>query len=355
MKRAIATHAGFALLPLLVMMLGSVVVALSLLEVALEQRRSTSAWQQVLRSEAAATGGLRSAPLGHPALVGLGVGDTLTLVSRTLANGVGTAVVARRLGLEVYVLEGRGTDAGGRLQREIGRAVWRLDAGQRMAARVAVIEAGAAVHVDASSRIEVGFLRAPPPGWPGVACTSAASFLSGLWAAPLPPSVIRSPIPWTPSLGPLDITRLISLGTAVGPGPVHPLPRVQAGGCQIGRLDNWGSPSDPLGPCGDHFANRTTAGSLVVRGGEGQGLLVVGGDLTLEAGVWFSGIVVVGGALRVRAGGRLDGFALAGGGAHLVGGSRVVGSGCAAWRALRATTVGWGAQILPDGGWIEPY
>jgi len=96
-------------------------------------------------------------------------------------------------------------------------------------------------------------------------------------------------------------------------------------------------------------------GSLVLLGGEGQGLLVVEGDLTLTAGAWFSGVVIVGGSLRVQGGARLDGFAMVGAGTAVSGGGRIFGSGCAAIRALAGATAGWGAVYLPAGGWIEPF
>lgn len=71
------------------------------------------------------------------------------------------------------------------------------------------------------------------------------------------------------------------------------------GGCSSGPLD-WGSPSDPTGPCGDHFPIiHLQAGASLPPGTRGQGILLVEGDLTLSGDVAYYGMIVVLGRLQI--------------------------------------------------------
>jgi hypothetical protein len=100
---------------------------------------------------------------------------------------------------------------------------------------------------------------------------------------------------------------------------------------------NWGDPERPWRPCGQHFALRKSVGSLRVTGGAGQGVLVVDGDLALDAGARFYGLVIASGALRVESGGELVGMALTTGGGDIAGGGLVSASACWAVRALASS------------------
>lgn len=127
-----------------------------------------------------------------------------------------------------------------------------------------------------------------------------------------------------------------------------------AGECDVGRLDNLGDPLRTLGPhspCADHFVVMHAPGNMRIEGGEGQGMLLVDGNLTLARGARFSGVVVVRGVLEITERSELHGSALASS-VSVHDGSRIRYSSCAVERALRAAA----EPVVPDGpAWSEVY
>ena len=92
-------------------------------------------------------------------------------------------------------------------------------------------------------------------------------------------------------------------------------------------------------------------------GGEGQGILLVQGNLWLEGGARLTGLVVVRGALVMRgAGGRIAGSVLAGsadvGIAPGQGESLITLSTCAVRRSLEAVAP---VRPLRERAWAELY
>jgi hypothetical protein len=80
--------------------------------------------------------------------------------------------------------------------------------------------------------------------------------------------------------------------------------------CDSSARDNWGDPSVPpaVQGCADYFPVTLAAGDLHIRGGSGQGILLVHGDLVIEGGFQFRGALLVRGTLTLLGlGGRLLG------------------------------------------------
>ena len=134
---------------------------------------------------------------------------------------------------------------------------------------------------------------------------------------------------------------------------VLPAPSLDASGdCDDSDPRNLGDPGRALGaasPCADYFPVLHAPGRLRLQGGEGEGFLLVDGDLTIGAGARFYGVVAVLGVLRVTEAAELRGLALA---SRVIvdGGSRVGYSSCASDLALRAA----GAPVVPAGqAWTE--
>lgn len=111
-------------------------------------------------------------------------------------------------------------------------------------------------------------------------------------------------------------------------GTVTPRPSTRGAVCDTADPDNWGSPTDPTGPCGAHAVAAVARGSLVVEGGVARGLLVVRGDLVLRDGALFAGLILTEGTLRLAGGARVLGAAVVGGDLELSSDSRVAGRGC---------------------------
>jgi len=73
---------------------------------------------------------------------------------------------------------------------------------------------------------------------------------------------------------------------------VTPAPVVSGGTCDRAAHANWGEPGG-AGPCAAFAPLIWARGDLELRGGMGQGVLLVEGDLTLSAGTRFAGVILV--------------------------------------------------------------
>lgn len=153
------------------------------------------------------------------------------------------------------------------------------------------------------------------------------------------------------AFGPEHWATLASHATIVLPpgSVVTPAPAVSGGNCDRTRADNWGDPSGS-GACATYAPLVRATGDLRLQGGVGQGVLLVEGDLVLEAGAHFSGVVIalddiesagVGGTLlgAVLAG---DARVAAGDYSRLDGATLVQRSSCAAALALERS-----ARLVP--------
>lgn len=140
------------------------------------------------------------------------------------------------------------------------------------------------------------------------------------------------------------------------PGSViTPTPVLANGACDRMHVDNWGDPGGS-GACATYAPLIWATGDVEVRGGVGQGVLLVDGDLTLSAGAAFAGVVIArDDILAVGVGGTILGVALAadagvasGDHTRLEGGTLVQRSTCAADLATE-----WSARLVPvrDRSW----
>jgi hypothetical protein len=126
------------------------------------------------------------------------------------------------------------------------------------------------------------------------------------------------------------------------------------GDCDASGAANLGDPLRILGadsPCADHLPVLHAPGNMRIEGGEGQGILLVDGDLTLADSTHFSGVAIVRGVLEVTERSELLGSVLASRIAVREG-SHVRYSSCAVERALRAAAM----PVVPEGpAWSEAY
>lgn len=153
------------------------------------------------------------------------------------------------------------------------------------------------------------------------------------------------------TFGPEDWGSLTRHATVVLPpgSIITPAPAVTGGACDRARSDNWGAPGGS-GPCASYAPLIWATGDVELRGGAGQGVLLVDGDLTLSAGATFAGVVIARDDVRTQGvGGTLLGAVLAGdarvaAGDHsrLEGSALVQRSTCAVELALE-----WSARIVP--------
>ncbi len=144
-------------------------------------------------------------------------------------------------------------------------------------------------------------------------------------------------------------------------------PAVVGGVCDHTRSNaqrNWGSPTDPTGPCGQYFPIiHITGTGAAISGQQGQGILLVDGSLNVQGGFQFFGVVIIKGKLRTSGGGGnpahfwgtmmvQDSVALADTTNTITGNTSIMYSKCAILKALDKTGVG---TMLRSRGWVQLY
>ena len=319
---------------------------------------------------------VQGAAVASPELVGLPIGGKLTRTATT-QEAVTTTTVLTRTGRKTFWLTASATAGPNfRSLRRVGVVLEPvLPDLEPLAALTVLAPRGVALDelLAGSARIDGGDLQ--PPGWdecaPGGAAVAgvatdrmqggtAVECETGPCIGGSPPLLVSSAVGDSVPFGLEEWVLLTSRatirlagGSRLG-GPDHPLaPRIREGSCDTAVDHNWGDPSRES-PCGSYFPVIHVTGDLHLRGGSGQGTLLVDGDLELSGGTEFVGAVFVRGALVTGAGGaRLRGLTHVGGRSPratvLSDGAELIFSRCA---VISALAVAVPLRILPRS-WIE--
>ena len=83
-------------------------------------------------------------------------------------------------------------------------------------------------------------------------------------------------------------------------------PAVSNGQCNKAVPYNWGDGANPTQPCGSYFPIVHITGSASINGEQGQGILLVDGDLDVQGSFQWFGVVIVQGTLKTTGGGNTD-------------------------------------------------
>jgi hypothetical protein len=75
-------------------------------------------------------------------------------------------------------------------------------------------------------------------------------------------------------------------------------PRYVAGKCDVNDPLNWGDGMDRAGDCANYYPIVHVTGDLVLSGGQGQGILLVDGDLAIQGPYEFYGLAIVRGSIQ---------------------------------------------------------
>jgi hypothetical protein len=86
-------------------------------------------------------------------------------------------------------------------------------------------------------------------------------------------------------------------------GTITTAPVVTNGVCDQNVLTNWGDGDNPTAPCGNYFPIIHITGSATLNGVQGQGILLVDGNLNVQGSYNFYGIVIIQGDLKTAGGG----------------------------------------------------
>lgn len=300
----------------------------------------------------------------------LPVGDSVLLGGALAVDAGPYRGSVRRLNRDLFLVRSEGFSRRGTARQEVGLLV-RLDPVPFPAA--AALSADDTVRLSGSPLID-GTDRSPP-GWTDCSSSLAAP-IAGI-RVPAAGDVDRtgcdgSCVIGAPALavdstvgGSIDeawvaVAGLRSQAKSLPAGSIVPTPTVLPGppnACETSAPTNWGDPDDPSAACGRYFPVLWAEGDLTLIGGRGQGVLVVGGDLTLENGARFYGAVLVRGRVVVAdAASAVFGSVKAGraelDGAALVAMPSVAYSSCALGHALNGTA---SAAPLSERRWVDLY
>ena len=230
-----------------------------------------------------------------------------------------------RMGPNIFLIDITGQDArtnagqnnsGGGARQRVG-----------MIARIAPIEfgiraslttqggvsVGGTAEIDGNDQNPLGWAScdAPGPAQAGVRDNGGTVGTSGSGEVNGNPPVVNDPTITSSSFttfGGSTFAQLAARATIQHPGGnVNTVPSFNAdGSCRTTDLNNWGDPHNPTSRCGNYFPIIHVNGSLTVNNQQGQGILLVEGDLTVNGSWDFYGIVIILGDLRTAGGGSSD-------------------------------------------------
>jgi len=138
-------------------------------------------------------------------------------------------------------------------------------------------------------------------------------------------------------------------------------PVVTNGQCDMSVLTNWGDGVNPLGPCGTYFPIVHIIGDATINGVQGQGILLIDGNLSVQGGFQWFGITIVQGTLKTAGGGSTDAHFWGATMVHdsvnfgtnqLSGHANINYSQCAVLKVLNATQTG---ALMRSRSWVQLY
>jgi len=107
--------------------------------------------------------------------------------------------------------------------------------------------------------------------------------------------------------GDVTFDQLAAAATVQLPGGTYKTnPALIGGVCNHADLTNWGDGMNPAAPCGLYFPIIHMSGNTTLNGDQGQGILLVDGDLDIQGSYEFYGIVIVRGSLKTAGGGATE-------------------------------------------------
>ncbi len=336
------------------------------------ERRNGRGFLNLQRALAAAETGLHK-PLTTWNTVGYGnlpVGGESAFSGPGPIGQTGFAGSVHRLSQRLFLITSMGEGPGG-VRQAVGMVV-RLDP--------VVLPSPAALTLSGRLEIKQGATLsgrdAQPAGWrcePGTApvpglLISPADSASGLIIECFgsdcisgdPPILTdTSVVQQHPSaLLPEEVARLRRLAAVQVARPlIRPEPAWINETCVTARQDNWGDPYPSDTPCRSYFPLVFVGGDLEIRGGRGQGVLVVDGDLSVTGSFTYAGLVLVNGTVMIAGlGTRIYGAVMVAdsrrGQSQVAAGASISYSSCGLRRAVIGSGQPW---PLERRSWFRAY
>jgi hypothetical protein len=107
--------------------------------------------------------------------------------------------------------------------------------------------------------------------------------------------------------GDVTYTQLAMRANVTKPGGTFSVaPVVTNGQCNTADPTNWGDGANPTAKCGSYFPIIHIEGDATINGDQGQGILLVDGDLNVQGSFQWFGVTIVQGTLKTAGGGNTD-------------------------------------------------
>jgi hypothetical protein len=220
-------------------------------------------------------------------------------------------------------------------------------------------------EVDGTDQIPTGWTDCAAPDTNKAGIRTTGTVTTGGQA-----TVNGDPPVWTdPSLtdsmfhqfGDVSYDELAARATITLPGGNYKTAPVVVGGvCDKSDLTNWGDGLNPTGACGSYMPIIHVRGDLTLNGDQGQGILLVDGNMDVQGSYEFFGIVIVQGDIKTAGGGTSQAHFWGGVMARnadielqkLSGKATLNYSKCAIVQALQATGI---TSPLRSRGWVQLF
>ena len=252
-------------------------------------------------------------------------GDSVVIANTTAPSGSGSyGGYSYKLGPNLFLIDVTGRDKAS----EAGSIAGGGGARQRigMITRIAPVDFG--IHaslttqgsVNLTGNADVNGNDQIPTGWtscdaagpaqPGVRDQGGNVTTGGNGAIQGNPPIVNDPTinngTFT-AFGGATYAQLAARATLTVPGGNYTTgPVVNGGVCDKTVLTNWGDGMNPLGACASYFPIVHVTGTITLNNTQGQGILLVDGDLNVQGSYQFFGIVIIQGDLKTAGGGSTD-------------------------------------------------
>ncbi len=251
-----------------------------------------------------------------------------------------------RLNNTLYLVDVTGRDTAGRGSQRLGLLL-------RIAPPQADIQAALtlASPVTGGGSPRVIGTDTPPAGSNWTDCGPTKGSVAGIRTTPDTSALL--------SYGSTDYGALVRLANVqLAPGSYTPAPMVLNGVCETeGQPGNWGDGNDHSSPCGAYFPTiwLNGMGTSTITGGQGQGVLLVDGDLAVTGPFAFYGLIAVRGALTVAQGAAVNVYGVVSARSADLAGS---GSVTVSWSSCAVANALLGAGVVAlnrSRSWVPLY
>jgi len=228
------------------------------------------------------------------------------------------------------------------------------------------VKLGGNADVNGNDQVPTGWTGCDPAGppQPGVRDNGANVTTSGNGAIQGNPPIVNDPTINNSSFttfGGATYAQLAARATITLPGGNYTTDAVVTNGvCDKTVLTNWGDGMNPLSVCASYFPIVHLTGTTTLNNVQGQGILLVDGDLNVQGSYQFFGIVIIQGDLKTAGGGSTDAHFWGGvmsqnadlSVQNLTGKATLNFSSCSINAVLQATSP---ISMMRSRGWVQLY